>query len=228
MAWDPTAAPLGQTVAVNGTAALLLVLTLVVAVVDWIAVHSQIKPLEYVAKPLTMVVLIGAVLAFDDVDSSGARVCFVIALAFSLVGDVFLMLPDRERWFVFGLGAFLLGHLAYIPGLWLLGVTPAALALGVAVVAVSLVTLGRRILRGVREREPALATPVAAYVAVISAMVASAFGTASPVAIGGASLFYASDALIAWNGFIEEKPWGKLAIMVTYHLGQIGLALSLL
>lgn len=225
---DPGAARVGQTVAVTGTAALLLVLTLVVAVADWIAVHSGIKPLEYVAKPLTMVVLIGAVLAFDDVDSDAARVCFVVALACSLLGDVFLMLPDRDRWFVFGLGAFLLCHLAYIPGLWLLGVTPAALAVGVVAVGISLATLGRRIIGGVKEAEPALAAPVTAYVGVISAMVASAVGTASPFAIGGATLFYASDALIAWNGFIEEKPWGKLAIMVTYHLGQIGLALSLL
>jgi hypothetical protein len=43
----------------------------------------------------------------------------------------------------------------------------------------------------------------------------------------GAGLFYVSDALIAWNRFIEARPWGDLAIIVTYHLGQIGLALAL-
>jgi uncharacterized membrane protein YhhN len=146
----------------------------------------------------------------------------------SLVGDVFLMLPDRERWFVFGLGAFLLGHLAYIPGLWLLGVSGPLLVVGVVVVGASLATLGRRIVAGVKAVEPQLAAPVSAYVGVISAMVVSAIGTGSPVAIVGAGLFYSSDALIAWNGFIEEKPWGKVAIIVTYHLGQVGLALSLL
>jgi hypothetical protein len=43
----------------------------------------------------------------------------------------------------------------------------------------------------------------------------------------GASLFYVSDALIAWNRFIGETRHGRLAIIVTYHLGQVGLVLSL-
>jgi len=63
---------------------------------------------------------------------------------------------------------------------------------------------------------------------VISLMVASAIGTESLVAVAGASLFYASDALIAWNRFIHEYAWGRVAIMVTYHLGQILLVLSLI
>jgi uncharacterized membrane protein YhhN len=58
-------------------------------------------------------------------------------------------------------------------------------------------------------------------------MVASAIGSARPLAIVGACLFYASDALIAWNRFIEPKPWGEIAIIVTYHLGQVALALAL-
>jgi uncharacterized membrane protein YhhN len=43
----------------------------------------------------------------------------------------------------------------------------------------------------------------------------------------GASLFYASDALIAWNRFVRETPHARLTVMVTYHLGQVGLVLSL-
>jgi uncharacterized membrane protein YhhN len=198
---------------VNASVVLLLVLMLTVAVVDWIAVHLQNKRLEYLAKPATMVFLIAAVLAMDT-PSTTARTCFVVALAFSLLGDVFLMLPDRERWFVFGLGAFLIGHLAYIPGLWALGVTAGPLLVGLLIVVASMATLGRHI--------------VTVYMLVISVMVASAIGTLRPAAIVGAVLFYCSDALIAWNGFIKEYAWGKVAIMVTYHLGQLGLALSLL
>lgn len=210
----------------NGTVALLLAITLVVAVADWIAVYLPNKALEYACKPLTMVVLIAAVLAMTP-DSAAARACFVVALVFSLIGDVFLMLPDRDRFFVFGLGAFLVGHLAYIPGLWLLGVTGPALLVGVVVVAVGIATLGRRIVAGVRDAEPKLALPVTVYMGVISVMVASAIATGNYRAIVGALLFYASDALIAWTEFIEPKRWGRIAIIVTYHLGQIGLALSL-
>ena len=147
---------------------------------------------------------------------------------FSLIGDVFLMIPD-ERWFVVGLGAFLVAHIAYVIGLWIAGVSLVAFAAGLVIVAFAMVMLGQRIIRAVRDGdEPELALPVGMYIAVISLMVASAIGTRNLMAIAGASLFYASDALIAWNRFIHEYPWGRLAIMITYHLGQIGLVLSLI
>ena len=62
-----------------------------------------------------MVLLIGVALELN-VSSDLERGAFVVALVFSLIGDVFLMLPG-ERWFVFGLGSFLAGHLAYVVGL---------------------------------------------------------------------------------------------------------------
>ncbi len=205
---------------------LLLSVTFAVAVLDWVAVMAGSKAIEYVAKPLTMVVLIAAVLQMNPT-SDAARVCFVVALVFCLVGDVFLMLPDRDRWFVFGLGAFLVGHLAYIPGLVLLGVSGIWLLIGVVIVGAFVATIGLRIVDGVRESEPKLVVPVMAYMVVISLMVASAFGTGRVVAIAGAGLFYSSDAMIAWNGFIKAHRLGPIAIIVTYHVGQILLALSL-
>ncbi|MGZ4692984.1 MAG: lysoplasmalogenase [Acidimicrobiales bacterium] len=211
----------------TSTAFLLLALTLAVAVADWVAVHAGNKAVEYVAKPLTMVLLIGVALELD-VSSDAARGAFVVALVLSLVGDVFLMLPG-EGWFVFGLGAFLAGHIAYVVGLWIAGVTLAAFAVGLVIVGLAVLVLGVRIVRAVREGDdPVLALPVAVYIGVISLMVASAIGTESALAIAGAGLFYVSDALIAWNRFIQEHSWGRVAIMVTYHLGQIGLVLSLI
>lgn len=210
----------------TGTVALVLALTAVVAVVDWIAVGSARRPLEYVAKPLTLIGLIAAALLLEPVDDA-ARALFVVALVLSLAGDVFLMLPNRRRFFPLGLASFLLGHLAYVPGLWLLGVSVPGLVVGFVAVLVAVGLVGLRIVRGVQDREPRLAAPVTAYVAVISLMVVSAVGTLSPFAIVGAALFYASDALIAWNEFLTPKSWARLAIMVTYHLGQLGLVLAL-
>ena len=43
------------------------------------------------------------------------------------------------------------------------------------------------------------------------------------LAIGGAVLFYVSDATLAWNRFLEPRRFGPLAVMVTYHLAQAGL-----
>ena len=78
-----------------------------------------------------------------------------------------------------------------------------------------------------RRSEPALGPPVLAYMGVISAMLVCAIGTGAPLAIAGALLFYASDALIGWGRFVEARPWGDLAVMVTYHLGQVLLVLFL-
>jgi uncharacterized membrane protein YhhN len=210
----------------NSTAFLLLALTLAVAAADWIAVHAGIRPLEYVCKPLTMVVLIAVALQLD-VSSDLQRGAFVVALVLSLLGDVFLMIPN-ERWFVFGLGAFLAAHIAYVVGLWIGGVSWAAFGVGLVIVAFAVLLLGQQIIRALRGSDAReLVLPVGLYIGVISLMVASAIGTESALAIVGASLFYVSDALIAWTRFIRDFAWGRVVIMVTYHLGQIGLVLSL-
>ena len=67
-----------------------------------------------------------------------------------------------------------------------------------------------------------------AYMGVISVMVACAIGNGDPRAIAGAGLFMFSDSLIAWNRFVRPLAWAPVTIMVTYHLGQAGLVLSLL
>jgi uncharacterized membrane protein YhhN len=209
---------------VTGPAFLLLAFTLAAATLDWIAVHHDNKALEYVCKPLTLATLTLVALALDPRDPA-VRAWFVVALLLSLAGDVLLMLPNDL--FAPGLGAFLLAHVAYIVGLIIDGVTPPALLVGLAIVTVVLLTIGWRLVTGVRAAEPALAGPVTAYMVVISAMLVCAVGTRHPAAIIGAGLFYTSDALIGWNRFVRRHEWGDLAIIVTYHLGQILLVLSL-
>lgn len=209
----------------SGTAAVLLVAAVAVAAVDWWAVATDRRRIEYVAKPATMVVLIAAALAIDPADGT-QRTWFVVALVLSLAGDVFLMLP-RDL-FVPGLTSFLLGHVAYIVGLLSAGVSGTGLLTGAAIIAVALPLLGGRILRAVRAGdEPELTVPVTLYVLVISAMVVSAGASGSALALAGALSFYASDALIAWTRFIRPLAWGRVAVMVTYHLAQLALVGSL-
>jgi uncharacterized membrane protein YhhN len=209
----------------TGAAFLLLALALAAAFFDWVAVQQGQKPLEYLCKPLTLGLLIGCALALDPADDA-VRAWFVAALVLSLAGDVLLMLP--QDLFAFGLGSFLLGHIAYIVGMHVDGVDGARFLVGIVIVMALLAVLGTRILRGVRAGpDPGLAGPVVAYMCVISAMVASAIGVGHALAVVGAGLFYVSDALIAWNRFIAETRHGRLAIMVTYHLAQVALVLSL-
>jgi uncharacterized membrane protein YhhN len=211
---------------VTGAAVVLLIATVVAAGVDWVAVYRRWRAVEYVFKPLTLGLLIAAALGLEP-DDPGVRAWFVAALVLALAGDVFLMLP-RDL-FLPGLGAFLLAHLAYVGGLTAMGLSIVGVAAGLAVAALVCATVGRRLVAGVRAREPGLAAPVAAYMGVISAMVVCAWGTGNPVAVGGALLFYASDALIGWGRFVSERrAGGDLGIIVTYHAGQVLLVLSLL
>lgn len=219
----------------TGSAALLLALAAVVAVVDWAGVRAGNRRLEYVAKPTVMVLLVGVALTLDPVDDA-ARIAIVVGLVCSLAGDVFLMLPEREggtgdrsSLFVAGLTAFLAGHVAYVVAFELRGQTGLWFVIGLGVVALGIATVGLRVVRGVRDGPQApLVAPVVAYLAVISVMVATAFGTRNPFAVVGALSFYVSDAILAWNRFVEERPHGRLATMVTYHVGQALIVLSLI
>jgi uncharacterized membrane protein YhhN len=208
----------------TAAAGVLLALTLASAAIDWMAVHHGHQAMRYVFKPLTLVLLTATALALDP-DDPTVRSWFVVALVLSLAGDVFLMLPGDL--FVPGLGSFLLAHAAYIVGLVLSGLEPVGVLVGLGVVAVAFALVGVRIVAGVRRSEPALGPPVLVYMGVISAMLVCAIGTGAPLAIAGAVLFYASDALIGWGRFVEARPSGDLAVMVTYHLAQVLLVLFL-
>lgn len=197
---------------------------LAVGVVEWWATHTGRKPVRHVTKPLSLTLLTGVALTLDPIDPT-IRTWMVIGLLFSLAGDVFLL--GTERFFVFGLASFLIAHIAYVIGLFH-GPTSIGWSLvGLILVVIAIATIGRRIVRGVRTHPEhggsAMVGPVVAYLVVISAMVVASFGTASAVAVVGASLFYASDAILAWNRFVETRRLGAVAVMVTYHLGQAGL-----
>ena len=215
----------GHTGGVTATALLLLALAAVAAAVDWWAVASGRRGVEYLAKPLTLVALVAAAVSLD-VSDGAVQGAFVVALVLSLAGDVLLLGPDQ--WFVFGLGSFLGAHVAYVVAFWIAGVSLFAFLLGVVLVTVAVVVLGRRIVAVVAAGDDSgLVAPVTAYILVISLMVASAVGTVDALAIVGACLFYASDALIAWTRFLHDLRHGRLAIIVTYHLAQFALVLSL-
>jgi uncharacterized membrane protein YhhN len=209
---------------VTTAAVLLLALAGAAAAVNWWAVAGDRRRVEYVAKPLTMLALVAVAVALDPADET-RRWWFVAAGAFSLGGDVFLMLP-RER-FVSGLLSFLVAHVCYVAGLLSAPVAGGGAALGVVVVAAGGAVVGRRIVTEVRRDKPSLFVPVVVYAVVISAMVVTAFATRLWAAVAGAMLFYASDGVLAWRRFVQPVPHGRVVIMVTYHLGQAGLILSL-
>lgn len=208
----------------NAAAWAALAVFAVAAVANWVSRWSADRRTELWSKPLALVALIGVALALDPVEPT-VRAWFVVALVCSLAGDVFLL---DERAFLPGLVAFLLAHVAYIVGLaqmddW----TLAAMAPGAVLMIIVGGWVGRRIVAGAERQSPVLGWAVIAYLVAISLMFATALATRNVWAAVGAGLFVASDSILGWRKFVGDARWMPVAIMVTYHLGQAGLVISL-
>ena len=203
------------------------VLPAVLALVDGDAVARGDRRTETWAKPATLGALIVVALVLGATDTSAGQ-WLLVALVLSLAGDVFL-LGDSDTRFRLGLGSFLLGHLAFVVSFTRLGLeSPGWLWIAWLVLFVCLITTRRVVpatfLRGGR----ALAFPVAIYTVVIGAMVIFAFDTGEPLIAAGATVFAASDSILAVNRFVSPRPWAPVAVMVTYHVGQALIVAGLL
>ena len=208
-----------------------LILALIFAVLEAIAVSKNIQRLEYIAKPAVMVCLF--LWLYTSTGLRGNTLWFGLGILFSLAGDVLLM-TSLNRAFLFGLLAFLLAHIFYITGFGseLTAITAWSLILAIFI-AINVGRLLRRIVGAMRSKgENNRVLPVILYGTVISVMLYAAMSTiynpawttsAAFFVSLGAFLFCASDALLAWDRFVSPIPNGRVWNIVLYHLGQIGL-----
>jgi uncharacterized membrane protein YhhN len=210
--------------------------TLACAIINWISVVKRAKPVEFIFKPLTLVVLLlVAYLMKNSQHSAYLRTWFVPALFFSLCGDIFLMFSGN-RYFLLGLLSFLFAHLCYIVGLN--PNLPPAGAWGIFMgVVILYVFVYPNIDRGlVLKGDNKLRFPAALYAVVLSLMLGSAWTVLlrsgwSPLSqvtiIAGSCLFYISDLSLAWNRFVKYAQRRDLLTIMTYHLAQILLTASI-
>jgi uncharacterized membrane protein YhhN len=189
------------------------------ALVDWYAVAREDRRTETWAKPAVLVALIVTALVLGATDSA-AGAWLLVALAFGLAGDVFL-LGDTDARFRLGLAAFLVGHLAFVVSFTRVGLDPQGwnyisfLVLGGCLLATRQVAASTYLRGGL-----ALAAPVAIYTVVIGAMVIYAFATGETLIAVGATVFAVSDTVLARNRFVRPWDGAPLLVMVTYHVGQ--------
>lgn len=214
---------------------LLLVLTLLFALLDWIARYKAWRRADIVFKPLVMVALFGYLLVASglrQVQPADPLLWFGLGILLSLAGDVFLL--DADRFFLPGLVAFLLAHVCYIAGFNLPLPGWNLFALGAAAVyALMAARIYGRIAAGlVSKGQGRLRGPVLAYCLVITLMLLSATMTlfrpewaasAAGLAFLGAALFFVSDLILAWDRFVTPIKNGRVFNLVTYHLGQVAL-----
>lgn len=176
--------------------------------------------LRLAVKPIPALCLLGWVLT-----ARAGRYGLLVAvgLGLSALGDLLLEIPADL--FVFGLGAFLVAHLAYIGAtltdaraLHPLRLIPFALWCG---------GLYLWLLPGMGD----LVLPVGIYVVVIGTMLwrmAARADGSLPTTLGliGAITFAASDSLIAIRKFGADFTGAREAIMALYWAGQLGIAAS--
>ncbi len=195
---------------------LLLPFSLLAAILFLVGLSADVHILRLVTKPVPVI----ALLLWLWPARGPYRRWVLVGLVCSLAGDLLLEI-DRERLFVAGLGAFLLGHLGYTTAyiarerrLRFLRALPFALWCG-GLLAWLWPGLGK------------MAAPVTVYTAVIGTMLWRAAALPQDrlgrLALGGAVLFALSDSLIAINKFGEPFPYARHAIIILYWLGQWGI-----
>lgn len=205
---------------------LLSTLALVTALLHLWAEYTARPWLVYFTKPATTSLLLLIALGADTPVQPFYPLSIRMGLLFSLVGDIFLMLP-RDR-FIAGLVSFLLAHLWYIgafgaavrwPFFSWWGLPVVVFAVGIYVLLVP--HLGK------------MRLPVAIYMVVIALMAWLAISLFAQeharwtfAAASGAVLFVISDATLALNRFRQRFWSAQLIVLGTYYLAQWLIALS--
>lgn len=198
------------------------------AFLDWASTWKGWKVRLYIAKPATLIFLILWTLQISS--WQGHMLWFGLGLCFSLLGDIALLLSPR--FFMVGLGSFLLAHIAYLIGF---NQQPAPLSMGVTLAAVMVGLVASVVLRLIRPgiaRAPhgkRFLTAVLFYGVTLTFMLLSALITLfrpewqplhAMMAAIGAALFFTSDSLLGYDRFVRKLKHGQSYVHLTYHLGQ--------
>ena len=189
--------------------------------------------------PLRIAAKLGASAAFVAVGELAVRGdaygrAILVGLVLGAIGDACL-LGAGKRWFLGGLVAFLLGHLAYVVGI--AAIEPPARWLDDAGgLAIAPLAIAGVVLAGLWPRLGAMRLPVVGYVVTITAMVIAAIAAARGHALPdpnrcrltiGACVFFASDVAVARDRFVAHRFSNKLWGLPAYYAGQLLFAWSI-
>jgi uncharacterized membrane protein YhhN len=204
---------------------ILSLLALCSAALDVWAVYND-SWLEYIFKPLTMLLIIVIAMRERRPESSYYKKMILCGLFCSLLGDVLLMMP--QDLFLPGLVSFLIAHLFYIAAFVYMAGRQAT-----RWILLPFVAYGGVMLWILLPRAGGMKIPVIIYMAVILAMAWQAANrwlvsrqSGTLLAMMGAILFVVSDSALAYNRFVEPFPAAPLLVMGTYFTAQWCIAFS--
>lgn len=184
--------------------------------------------LKWLFKPAASAAFITFALHNGAFDSDYGR-WILAGLILCLAGDAFLIAKAQTA-FLAGMGAFALGHLAYIGAFAAIG-APLSLTTGVLSLAIGAPVL--LILRWLWPHLGAFRYPVAIYCLIISVMAVMSFTTQNPdgdepywLAVIGAIGFAISDISVARDQFVRQEFFNRLWGLPLYYAAQLLLAAS--
>ena len=215
---------------------IFLVLFFIFAIIEIFGEYKDNKKIEYFTKPLLMPLLIlfyifGVVEATSITDVDWL---IVVALIGGCAGDIFLMLENEEKWFLFGMVAFLINQIFYIISFFLsISDITNFIGWGYFLLGPAILILIFTVPRFIKKTED-MKIPVLVYLGAILLMhIAAIFRLAEfqdlpfvLVYVGSISFIF-SDACIAVNKWAGEFTNARLIIMTTYILAQFYITLGL-
>ncbi len=204
----------------------LLLLIILSGLLHITGLYVKNTSLKMVFKPLTTALIIYFAFQQGGHVFLHYKVLILIALFFSLAGDVFLMLP-HER-FIAGLVSFLIAHLFFITAF--IGHTgPYWNWIYLIPVLIYFILFLIVLLPHTGE----MTIPVVVYALVILTFLWQAAGRygfqpdmLTACGLFGAILFVLSDSLLAYNKFVKPIKWAPGILMVLYWSALYFLALS--
>jgi uncharacterized membrane protein YhhN len=209
---------------------------IILALADWIAVSRKAHGVRWVTKLGTLLSILLWFATSTPAVTSPRITWFTLALCFSLVGDIFLLMRGDQL--IKGGLSFFLANISFIIAYTLpLQIPPVFYAiLFLTLIVTFLIFQGiTAVIR--REGDRELAWGVWIYAFALTAMTSTALATlfrsewppiaAWPTAVG-AVLFYTSDVMLFRHDFVKAIPRGRLLIMISYHLAQFALAYGFL
>lgn len=179
----------------------------------------------YLFKPLTTTLILLLAWQQPNPITPFYQALIMVGLAFSLLGDVFLMLPTDH--FLHGLVSFLFAHLCYITAFAGQSGVPTPWAL------LPFLLYGVLMLRWLWPTLGKLKGPVVIYMAVILIMGWQAWGQWQQAgqwralwALCGALLFILSDSVLAVDHFRQRFRTAQFIVLSTYYVAQLLIAMS--
>jgi len=193
---------------------------------------QSLLPFHFIAKPLILLSLIFFFINQGKHLSSKTKTITLLALFFSLAGDVLLMFTDiSANFFLSGLVAFLLAHIMYIAVFLDKKNSRKASLIFIITLLIYAIGIFYLLKDGLRD----MLIPVIVYMLVILSMVFVASMRKDNVpnqsynlVFLGAIFFVLSDSFLAINKFYQPIPISKIIIMSTYSIAQYLIVLGLL